>query len=351
VDFVVACFDGLPDVSQTIVLDEAGRDASLALSTRWKKPTARVHILDDGIRELAALVKASTADRVVLAALSSVYTLERAPLGAFLDGLGDTVAKISVGKTPIEMYCAPRTRMARLLATASDRAGNGSLRAELFDGALHNSIDVIEDLPGEILFQNDLMDYYTNNLWVVSHCESERFHGILSRLPELSDKGAESRITEKGTIRNSWIASGVEVEGTVEDSIIFPHVHIRRNALVSRSVVLNGNHIGSGSEIRNALILPFGAESTRSTANIGDNCAIGAKVSTMKNGDFPLQIRDGLAVIGVNADIPNGFRAEAASYIAPGVSPAVLRKLKVLKRGASVMDGRASEEGAAEDAS
>jgi glucose-1-phosphate adenylyltransferase len=147
-------------------------------------------------------------------------------------------------------------------------------------------------------------------------------------------------VAEKGCIRNSWLASGVEVEGTVEDSIIFPHVHVRRGALISRSVVLNGNSIGSGTEIRNALILPFGAEAQRSTSNIGDNCAIGAKTSTMKNGDFPTQIRDGLTVIGINADIPNGFRAEAASFIAPGISAAHLRKLKVLRRGASVLSGR-----------
>jgi len=285
---------------------------------------------------------------VVLAALSSVFTLEKGALAALLDSLADHVVKVSVAKTPIEMYCAPRERMGRLLASAAEHSrGKMPLRESLFDGVLHSSIDLIEDLPGEILFKTDLMEYYANNIWVVENSESERFHSIVSSLPELADKGAESHIAEKGSIRNSWLASGVEVEGLVEDSIIFPHVHIRRNAVISRSVVLNGNHIGSGTEIRNALILPFGAETQHTTANIGDNCAIGAKISTMKNGDFPTQIRDGLAVIGVNVDVPNGFRAEAASYVAPGVSSAVLRKLKVLKRGASVLDGHAGADASA----
>ena len=66
------------------------------------------------------------------------------------------------------------------------------------------------------------MEYYANNIWVVENSESERFHSIVSGLPELADKGAESHIAEKGSIRNSWLASGVEVEGLVEDSIIFP---------------------------------------------------------------------------------------------------------------------------------
>jgi ADP-glucose pyrophosphorylase len=184
------------------------------------------------------------------------------------------------------------------------------------------------------------MEYYTNNIWIVANCESPRFHAALSRLPDLADKGAESHIAERGTIRNSWLASGVEVEGTVEGSILFPNVLVRRNARVSQAVVLNGNRIGSGAEIQSALILPFTAEVARPLPNIGDNCAIGARSSTMKNSNYPTHIRNGLAVVGMNADIPSGFKAEAATYIAPGVPASVLRRLKVLHKGGSVMGGR-----------
>ncbi len=118
----------------------------------------------------------------------------------------------------------------------------------------------------------------------------------------------------------------------------FPNVAIRRNALVSHSVVLNGNRIGSGTEIYNALILPYTSDAPRPTPNIGDNCAIGGKTSSMKNTDFPTHIRDGIAVIGTNADIPNGFQAEAASYVAPGVPASALRRLKVLRRGTSILE-------------
>ena len=117
----------------------------------------------------------------------------------------------------------------------------------------------------------------------------------------------------------------------MEDSIIFPNVLIRRNAVISRSVVLNGNRIGAGTEIRSALILPFTAEVPRTSPNIGDNCAIGAKTSTMKNTDFPRRSGTASRCMGTNADIPNGFHAEAASYIAAGVPAAALRRLKMLE--------------------
>jgi hypothetical protein len=255
--------------------------------------------------------------------------------------------KLSVGRTPVEVYISRRAHLARLLSSAAEHdTGTRGLRAALFDSVLHGAIDLLVDVPGEILFQNDLMEYYTNNIWVVANCESERFHGALSRLPDLADKGAESRVGERGTIRNSWLACGVEVDGTVEDSILFPNVHVRRNALVSRAVVLNGNRIGSGTEIQSALVLPFTAEVPRPLPNIGDNCSIGARTSSMKNSTYPAHIRDGLAVIGMNADIPNGFKAEAATYIAPGVPAHVLRRIKVLHRGACAMGNRGADPGA-----
>ena len=343
IDFAIANFGSSPDVQISLVLEQSTRDEALALSSRWKKPLARVHILEDGLRGLAHLVESSGADHVMLAALSSVSLYEPSALLALIAGVGDHTVKISVGRTPLEMYCARRSRMTRLLAAAAERdTGKAGLRDGLFENALHSGIDLIEDLPGEILFYSDLMEYYTNNIWVVSHCLDSRFHSTIRSLPELTDKGGESHIGEKGSIKNSWLGSGVEVEGRVEDSIIFPNVIIRRNALVSRAVVLNGNRIGSGTEIHNALILPYSSEVPRPTPNIGDNCSIGGKPSSMKNADFPTHIRDGIAVIGANADIPNGFQAEAASYVGPGVSASTLRRIKVLRRGTSILNDQAA---------
>jgi acetyltransferase-like isoleucine patch superfamily enzyme len=342
-DFLIATFGFPAETELTLVLEAGARDAALALSSRWRKPVARVHILDDGFAGLVRLVEAVEADHVVLASTSCVFLVDSTVLRAIILETVDHVVKLSVARTPVEAYISRREHLARLLAGAAERdTGRRRLRESLFDRVLHDAMELIVDVPGEILFQNDLMEYYANNIWVIANCESERFHTALSRLPELADKGAESHIAEKGSIRNSWLASGVEIEGTVEDSILFPNVVVRRNALVSRSVVLNGNRIGAGTEIQSALILPFTAEIPRPTPNIGDNCAIGARTSAAKNTDFPTHIHNGISVVGMNADIPNGFKAEAGTYIAPGVPANVLRRIKILKRGSSVLRDRST---------
>jgi hypothetical protein len=338
---MIATLGAPADAEVTLVLEEAARDAALAFSTRWKKPVARVHVLDDGLAGVVRLIEGTDAKFIVLAAGSSIFLAEPAVLHDRIRETGAHVVKLSVSRTPVEVFISQRDHLVKVLAAAAEHDnGRKGLRESLFDGPLHDAIELIADIPGEILFQNDLMEYYSNNIWVVANCESQRLHGALSRLPELADKGAESHVAERGAIHNSWLSSGVEVEGSVEDSILFPNVVVRRNSLVSRSVVLNGNRIGAGSEIQSALILPFTAEMPRPTPNIGDNCAIGARTSTAKNADFPDQIRNGITVVGTNADIPNGFKAEAATFIAPGVPAGVLRKIKVLRKGSSILGER-----------
>jgi len=338
VDFLVAAFGGQPAPEVTIVLEGKSRDAAVQLSSRWKRPVARPLILEDGLAGVVRLLGQSDAEHVVLGSASCVFLAEPAALRERIQETGDQVAKLSVARTPVEVYFCRRERLCALLAAAAERdTGRMGLRQALFQGVLHEAIDLIVEVPGEILFQNDLMEYYASNIWVVANCESPRLHGALSRLPELAQKVPESHVAEKGFVRNAWLSSGVEVEGSVEDSILFPNVVVRRNASISRAVILNGNRIGTGTEIASALILPFTSEVPRPSPNIGDNCSIGARSSTMKNADFPAQIRNGVSVVGVNADIPNGFKAEAATYIAPGVPPSALRKLKMLKKGCSVL--------------
>ena len=324
-------------VDVTIILEESPRGIPLSVSARWKKPVARVHALEGGLAELTGLLAASPSETIILASLSCVCVLDPAQLLAVATAAGSQLIKLSVAHTPIEMYCSRKEALLKVLRTAISRfAHGGPLRESLFRSALFNSIDVIEDVEGEILFQNDLMEYYRRNLWVIANCGGQDYNRIVARLPELADKGAESHITEKGSVRGSWIASGVEVEGVVEDSIIFPNVQVRKDAVVSRSVILSGNRIGSGAEITNALVLPLTAELARSSANIGDGCSIGARTSTMKNSSFPDSIREGLTVVGMNAEVPGGLRIEAAACIGPGVPSSILRKMKVVKKGTSV---------------
>jgi carbonic anhydrase/acetyltransferase-like protein (isoleucine patch superfamily) len=329
--------NGRAETELTIILEESHRTVPLALSSRWKKPIARVMALEDPLAELVPLIESSRSQSVILASLSCICALDTDALLAAVAGAAGRIIKLSASRTPVEMYAGSRQSITSLLqSAAARRTDRKRVRDCLFAETLLPSIDTIEEVPGEVYFQSSLMEYFRSNLWVIDNCAGEGFRRTVSRLPELADKGAESHIAERGCIRNSWLASGVEVEGEVEDSIIFPNVHVGKNTRVSRSVILNGNRIGAGAEIQNSLMLPFSAELARTATNIGDTCSIGSRSSVMKNADFPDQIRDGLTVVGMNAELPAGLRIEAGACIEAGVPSSLLKRMKVVKRGTSV---------------
>jgi carbonic anhydrase/acetyltransferase-like protein (isoleucine patch superfamily) len=336
----------------TIVLEESHRTIPVAISSRWRKTPARVVALEDPLAELLQLVESSRNETVILASLSCVCVLDTSALleaAAAAAAAAGRIIKISISRTPIDMYAASRqTIVSRLRSALERRTERKPLRDSLFAATLLPSMDLLEEVPGEVLFQNNLMEYFHNNLWVIGNCATDGYRRILSRLPELSDKGAESYIKERGCVRNSWLASGVEVEGEIEESILFPNVHIGKNTRVSKSIVMNGNRIGAGGDIQNSLLLPFSMELSRATTNVGDNCSIGSRSSIAKNVDFPGQIRDGLTVVGMNAEIPAGLRVEAGVCIGAGVPASLLRKMKIVKKGTSVFksgnpDAKAAE--------
>lgn len=325
-----------------IVLDGASRGLAQSLASRWKKTPAEIHVLEDGIASFSRLLDRDEAEIVVLSSLSSVMLFDvRDALQARGPGSADVV-KLSIERTPVETYLLARGRLLELLEAAAARGRPASaVKDFLFQGVLFGSIDLIEDVPGQLLFQNDLMEYYRRNLWLATNAASEEYSRAASRLPELADALSEARITEQGFLKDSYIAPGAEVEGYVCGSVIFPRVVVRHKAEVVNSVIGTNNRVGAGSTIQNAMVLPYMTEGPRNAPNLADGCSVGSKTSGASNERFPDQIRDGVAVVGMNVSLPAGFRAEGGTCIGADVTASMLRRQKSLRRGGSFFeDGR-----------
>ncbi len=59
---------------------------------------------------------------------------------------------------------------------------------------------------------------------------------------------------EKAKVKNSFVANGADVEGTVENSIISRYVKIGKGAIVKNSIILTGTYIDPGAKVMNAVI-------------------------------------------------------------------------------------------------
>lgn len=59
---------------------------------------------------------------------------------------------------------------------------------------------------------------------------------------------------EKAKVKNSFIANGAFIEGTVENSIISRYVTVGKGAVVKNSIILTGTTIDKGAKVNNVLI-------------------------------------------------------------------------------------------------
>ena len=79
---------------------------------------------------------------------------------------------------------------------------------------------------------------------------------------------------ENANIRNTYIANGSVVEGTVENSIISRHVHIGKGAVIKNCIIFTGTKIGECAIIENALI--------DKNVIIGDNAKVKGHKSSLE---------------------------------------------------------------------
>jgi carbonic anhydrase/acetyltransferase-like protein (isoleucine patch superfamily) len=326
------------------VVDHDAKSLAVALAGRWKNRPVEVHVLDNGLDGLVRLLSSEEAEQVLIGSLSAAWMLDPGSPAALTAAAGESVAKASLQRTPVELYGCRRDLLIGILEAAGPRLAKARRGRELlFEGTLTGAIDRIEEVPGELLFLNDPTDLHRRTLALAAHTAAAL--RPFSRMPEPADPPLEARIAERATVVSSWIAPGADIEGTVEGSVIFPGASVRRGAHVANSVLMNGAIVGAGATVQNALVLPHGPpdpiarSGARTAATIGDRCAVGSRSSTAVNAAHPDQIRDGLTVIGMGVDLPSGFRVEAGCLVGPGASPADLRRRKVLRRGQSVPEG------------
>ncbi len=104
-------------------------------------------------------------------------------------------------------------------------------------------------------------------------------------------------VAPTGSIKTSVIAEGCMIYGTVRNSVLFPGVVVCKDTLIENSIIMSNTHIGEGCVLDHCII--------------GENAAVGTKVSIGKGEDVPNEDKpsiynSGITVVGERAEIPDG---------------------------------------------
>ncbi|MBN2533786.1 MAG: hypothetical protein JXB88_12900 [Spirochaetales bacterium] len=329
VSFLHNCFS-----ERYIIVHKKFKKIIPVLFSRWKNEIRDILVLENGIKDFLLFLKRIQSRLLILCFLPHIALFDPEELINSLSETRGELLKLSVDKIPLHIYFLSKKLLIGFIDDyIKQHNDEKSLFDYIFRDFLTRRIDLIK-IPGNVFFSDKIIQLYSGNLWLIHNIKNKLFLDLVKQTSERIPDGKNSFIGEHGHIKNSFLSPGAEIEGYVENSVIFPEVIISKKAKVINSVIMNNNIIGRNTSIQNTIILPFYEENN--VHNIGDNAVIGGKTAIGRNNDFPDQIYNGLAVLGINTTVPRGFKIEQSSYLGPYIPLKQLKPLKILKKGVSL---------------
>lgn len=127
--------------------------------------------------------------------------------------------------------------------------------------------------------------YYRTNMDFLNRDVRDFFFKQYSEIYSKVDDLAPAKYNPGSNVKNSLIASGCIVNGSVEDSVIFKKVYIGNNCTIKNCIVLNDVHIGDNTYLENCII--ESRDTIRpNTTYIGENGQI--RIVVEKNERFSI---------------------------------------------------------------
>jgi glucose-1-phosphate adenylyltransferase len=184
-------------------------------------------------------------------------------------------------------------------------------------------------------------DYYMLNREIIQNAEifGLLYHEKIIQSKILADGYAV--IGREAKVTRSFISDFCSINGTVDNSIIFPGVFIGRGSTVIDSILLPYVRIGEGSRIEHAIIDErIKREPGDESFDIGTSCRIGSSEEHIKNKDYSRSLFESVTLIGKDCRIAEGARIGGGCYVASGLGEEFMRK-KFLYDGESLVAPRA----------
>lgn len=140
--------------------------------------------------------------------------------------------------------------------------------------------------------------YLDSNLELLGPLPPLDIHEKRWKVYTQSEELPPAYISNESKVLKSFISEGAEIEGNIENSVIFQGVSVGKGTKIKDSVIMNNVIIGDNCEIRKTII----AENTV----IGNNVKIG--IGDFKESKIDKKIYNSeISLIGFNTIIPDNF--------------------------------------------
>ncbi len=184
---------------------------------------------------------------------------------------------------------------------------------------------------------NNVPDYYRHNMEILHNRDVVEKIFYNSMFESKIEYHGYASLGNSANVSGSFVSDGCVINGTVENSILFPGVSVEEKAVIRNSIILPHNRIGEGSRITRTVLderteQPFEPV----PLNIGIRCRIGTDTEQLKSSSYPRALFKSITLVGKNCSLPEGVNVGGASYVASGKTEEDFVKKKYIYDGLSL---------------
>ncbi len=181
----------------------------------------------------------------------------------------------------LEMYIMKRELLVDIITEAYAKGQQSFLKQAVFDYMSDLKVNAFTyDQPA--YFINTISNYYKANMDLLNR---DSFKALFKEQNRIYTKIKDEPSTMYGAtscVTNSIIANGCIIEGTVENSILFRGVHVKKGAIVRNSIIMQTTDIGETAHLNYVI--------TDKTVSIAE------KKVLMGDGGVPFIIKKGVKI-------------------------------------------------------
>lgn len=153
----------------------------------------------------------------------------------------------------MNMYLVSKKLLLQLLehgiAHGASNFFNDCIAAELEDLLVHSY-----EYKGVHSVVNSVQSYYKNSLQILNpEYYRDLFYGEQTILTKIKNE-PPARYSEGSAVANSLVGNGCIIEGTVENSILFRGVIVKKGAIIKNSIIMQRCVIEENSQLENVIL-------------------------------------------------------------------------------------------------
>lgn len=203
------------------------------------------------------------------------------------EGIGTNLGMETEFNLSLEMYIMKRTVYFDIINEAIEKGNANYLKQAVFN--FMNRIKVhTHEFKGQVFCINSVRNYFNANMAILN---PEVGEDLFFRNGNVFTKVKDEPSTHymgHARAKNSFIANGCQIDGHVENSIIFRGVKIGKDCIIRNSIIMQQSQIESNSHL-NYVILDKRCDVHKGVTLIGDPSSpyVGAKKSIItKEGEI-----------------------------------------------------------------